>query len=187
MSVDDTVRLDLSEFRARICIDPEALDVGALEQSGLFFDWASRAAEGRATMEQEKHNLDILTSKMSLKCRRSPDEFGLSKVTESAITDAINATQEYRQQLLKYLNAREESLYLDACVEALAQRKRMIEILVSLHGQSYFATPAIGRNLIEAWQGQQKRLAEKQKGLMKRRKAANKDKVTATSDEEMEF
>jgi len=42
----------------------------------------------------------------------------------------------------------------------MEQRKRMLELLVTLHGQEYFAGPSVPRNLIDAWKEAKKSKAE---------------------------
>lgn len=171
------VVMDIAAFKERIKLDPEQLDVAALEQAELFFEWAALSAQARIKMDRAKHAMECLAASLAMQCRAKPAAFKIEKVTEIAVDNAVKQQEGYQQAMVAFLGAKEESLMLERAVEALEQRKRMLQTLVMLHGQSYFATPALGRNLTEAWDTQQTNLAKKQKALMEAKRTSRKDKV----------
>jgi len=120
-------------------------------QGELFFKWARYAIKSKKKLDQAKFQFDIVTAELTNKCRASPDQFGLQKVTDAAIIAAIKSSPEYQEAYETWLKAKAESGLLDRGVEAMEQRKRMIEVLITLHGQQYFAGPSVPRNLGEAW------------------------------------
>ena len=63
---------------------------------------------------------------------------------------------------------------LSNAVMAMEQRKRMLEVLITLHGQEYFAGPSTPRNLVQACiDAKEKKIKEgedKQKKKLRKRK-----------------
>jgi len=140
-----------NDFEKDLAIDPAKLDVEAGLQGELFFKWAEKAVEARKDADYAKFHLEVTVTDTSIKARRDPGSFGLSKATEGAIDTAVKASIEYREAYDEWIEKKAASALLDKAVEAMEQRKRMIEILVTLHGQQYFAGPSVPRNLVEAW------------------------------------
>ncbi len=167
--------MNIAEFREQIKLSPEDLDCAALAQPDLFFEWSAKAAKARIEMERGRSRMEAKESELSLACRDNPETFGIvEKVTEAAIQHAIKVQADYQDLREGYFRLREESLMLDRAVDALEQRKRMIEMLISLHGQQYFATPSLGRNLVDAWGARQRALTQRQKELLADRKTRSK-------------
>lgn len=143
--------MDLELFRRDRIIDPAELDVAAIEQADRFFYWAERAARARVVLDRTKLQVDLAESRLTIECRKEPSKFGIGKITDATVGHAVHNHPDYKAVCDLHLEAREEYLLLDAAVEAMEQRKRMIEILVTLHGQQYFAGPKVPRDLVAAW------------------------------------
>lgn len=137
-------------------IDPSELDLCAATQADVFFYWAEQASEARAKLDRAKMQIELVENRLALDCRTEPSKFGLMKVTEAAITATVKNSEEYKEAVDQYLKAKQESQLADAAVNAMEQRKRMIEVLVTLHGQQYFAGPSVPRDLVTAWSDRQK-------------------------------
>ena len=140
-----------SEFEKDLQIDPAQLDVMAGLQGELFFKWAEKSVKARTNVDAAKFRLEVLYATVSNKVRLDPDRFGVSKITESSVDTAVKISPEYMEAYEAWLEARGESSLLDRAVEAMEQKKRMIEVMITLHGQEYFAGPSVPRNLTEAW------------------------------------
>jgi len=167
--------MDDSEFEADKKINPEQLDVEAATQAEIFFKWAERSVEARMDMDRAKMNLEVLDATLQIRARKMPEKFGISKLTEGAIHEAIQIDERHLEAYNSWLKTKETSLLMDKAVEAMEQRKRMIELLVTLHGQNYFAGPSVPRDLVSAWKENQQRredrTREKQAGAVRRRKS----------------
>jgi len=165
--------MDESQFAQDRKIDPTQLDIEAVIQADKFFHWAQQAVDARREMDGMKLQLDTTEALLSLDCRKDPEKFGLGKVTEASITAAVKVTPTYKDVYGAYLDSRRESMLLDRAVEAMEQRKRMIEILVTLHGQQYFAGPSVPRDLMTAWREHEEATSEsvnqKQRASLRRR------------------
>lgn len=163
-----------SEFAQDINIDPNQLDVECLRQAEVFFKWAERSAAARASSDYAKTNVDVVEAELHMQCRKKPEGFGLGKSTEAAIKAAVTAHQKYKTAEHDYHMKRAESLWLDKAVDAMEQKKRMLEVLITLHGQQYFAGPTAPRNLPREWDRHRKasedRVNEKAMKFARKRK-----------------
>ena len=143
--------MEHDEFAQDRTIDPLALDVEAAQQADLFFKWAERSIEARSEMDEAKLKLDTTEARLAIECRKTPENFGLSKITEAAVAVAVKTADRYLNAYDNFLRAKETAGLLGQAVEAMEQKKRMIEVLITLHGQQYFAGPSVPRDLASAW------------------------------------
>lgn len=147
--------MDANRFQKDIEIDPGRLDLACVNQPALFFKWAERAITASTTVDKTKLSRDVKEAQLEMACRREPTAFGILKPTEGAIKAAIRQHDDWLKANEIYINAREESKLMDAAVNAMEQRKRMLEVLITLHGQQYFAGPSVPRDLVADWKEQQ--------------------------------
>lgn len=168
----------MNEFSEELKIDPNELDVEAGLQAEKFFQWAERAAEARAEYDRAKLNFEVTEAKLSSKARANPTAYGISKrVTEGSISTAVRLHPKYLAAYEGLVEARKSMELLNKAVMAMEQRKRMIELLVTLHGQQYFAGPSVPRNLGEAWQDAVERRSKGVVGKQVKRKRTTREKV----------
>jgi len=144
-----------------VALNPEQLDIEAVCQAELFLEWAEKSVEAKAEADRLKRELDTEEALTSLRIREKPEDFGLERVTEGAIVSAVKTNKAYLKALEAYQEARKTSALYDQVVNALEQRKRMIEVLVTLHGQQYFAGPSVPRDLVAEWKEHQEARSEK--------------------------
>lgn len=161
--------MDRERFNQDQKIDPSKLDLAAATQAETFFYWAEQAAQARSKQDRAKLKIELVEARLSLDCRDNPLSFGLTKVTEASVIAAIKGHDDYLQAVVDYQTAREESLLLDVAVQAMEQRKRMIEVLVTLHGQQYFAGPSVPHDLVTAWMDYQQRGLNRVEDLQRER------------------
>jgi hypothetical protein len=152
--------MDRNEFQEDQKINPEELDLEAAEQAEKFFKWAERAVEARETADQAKFTMEVLAAQLKGEAMMDPEKFGLKKTTVEAVNAAVQSWPAYTKAQQEYLEARKVSALMDQAVSAMEQRKRMIEVLVTLHGQQYFAGPSVPRNLVDAWKESQQKKEE---------------------------
>lgn len=172
--------MDRNLFRDHLAIDPNGLDVECIRQPEAFFHWAEEATKARGEMDRFELQLETIQAGLELDCRKEPKEFGLEPgsrggaPTEAAIKAAVRIHPKYLEAQAKYHVAREDSSLLDKAVVAMEQKKRMLETLITLHGQSYFAGPSTPRNLGESYLAQKKasedKLNDRQKKFMLKKK-----------------
>lgn len=155
------------EFLRDLKLDLAELDSAAVQQAELFFKWSTKAINARAEFEAAKSRLDLTEARLSLECRKNPEEFGLEKSTEAAVQQAVATHIEFLRARTAMYEAKTASAAADARVEAMEQKKRMIEVAVTLHGQNYFAKPSVARGLAQV----SERASERAAAVSKAQKA----------------
>jgi len=167
----------LNEFQEDLELDPLQLDVAATMQGELFFKWSQRWVVAREAMDRAKLDLDITENELNIDVRRNPDDYGLDKVTEKLAEAAVKASAKYRKKAEQLIEKRKIAGRLEKAVMAMEQRKRMIEVLITLHGQQYFAGPSVPHNLAETWK-EAKEKQEKQTLKRQRKKTRKRGEKT---------
>jgi len=122
-------------------IDEHNLDKEWIKQPSLYFTWARKLADARLAVDEAKSELDVIKAEASRAIRDDPGEFGFEKVSEAIVATAVNEHPDVMKGVQKLYDARHEHDVYQAAVFALEHRKRALEKLVDLHGQSYFSTP----------------------------------------------
>jgi len=153
--------MDRLELEMDQHIDPEGLDVACINQPMLFIKWAERAIEARGEVDRAKLRLETFQAELELRIRKNPSKYKLDKPTEAGIKAALALDPENIERTEEYFRVRDDAALLDKAVVAMEIRKRMLETLVTLHGQSYFAGPSAPRNLKEAYLRQQQAATER--------------------------
>jgi len=133
--MDNKIKRDMFD------IDLTRLDEEWIGQPKLFFKYASELVDAKRQVEEAKAELDVNKAKLDQAIRNNPEGFGLIKITESSISNAIILQPEYQEALKSITKSKYKADLIQAAVSALDHRKSALERLVSLHGQNYFATP----------------------------------------------
>jgi len=141
----------MNTFKEDLAIDPNALDVEWLDQPKKFFDVAEQAAEARRGVDRAKLALEVTEAELDNDIRTNPLKYGIAKITEPALKAAMRMTDKYQKAQTALADAQYEKAMLDSATQAWDQRKRAIENLVSLHGQSYYASPSAPRDLAKKY------------------------------------
>ena len=167
--------MNKNEFEKDLNIDMENLDVEATLQPELFFKYASLAKKARERYDLAKMKLNIIEAELARKVREAPRRFGVIKITESSIKEAVLSHPEYRTAYKKMIRTRSTADLLNKAQEAMDQRKRMLELLVQLHGREYFAGPSVPHTPEQFWkQIKEKKGAKTHAKMIKRSKKRGK-------------
>lgn len=136
-------------------IDLNVLDREWLEQPKHMYQYGAALAdawkglrEAKAYAEVQWAELKRLAAKIDLDVRKHPDSYGLDKITEAVVANAVLTSVKYiRKQEecfeadRQIASANHDVDILDAAVKALQDKRSSLENLVRLHGQNYFSTP----------------------------------------------
>lgn len=128
-------------------IDETALDVECLDQAKLMFRYAKNEALRRKEWDESKQNLDIVQAEIDFLVRKTPADYGVDKVTETVVNGVVIRSEKYKSAYQVTLEAKYEYEMAKGAATAFEQRKNMLETLVKLHGQQYFAGPSIPRDI----------------------------------------
>lgn len=161
------------EYKDKIKIDEDALDIECLNQAENMLDITSEMANCQSTMDNLKDALDVIKAELDFKIRKNFGEYGLDKTTDALVANTVLRQEEYQEASAEYLEAKHAYQTAKGAVDAFEQRKSMIEALIKLHGQQYFAGPKIPRNLHDerAEQRERKQRSDAKVGMkLKRRK-----------------
>lgn len=135
-------------YEIDITISSDELDLDCLEQPALMLKYTKHLAEMKRQVDEAKEALSITKAEVDRKIREHPESYGIEgKATENAISSAILTEDDYQEASKAYIDANYEANMADGAVKAFEQRKNMLEALIRLHGQSYFAGPKIPRDL----------------------------------------
>lgn len=113
------------------------------KQARLYKEWSDAYANSLKMVSEAKSNFELVEAKLRLRINQSPSKYGLDKTTAPLI-DAAVLTQTKYQDAAKLLHqAKHDSDVLKGMVDALRQKKDMIESEVQLSLAGYFAEPRI--------------------------------------------
>jgi len=136
-------------YEKDIMIDETALDIECLNQASLFMQYTIYSAKKAMERDLAKDALDLVRAQLDKSIRINPEQYEIAKITETVVSNAIIEEPQYQTANKKYLEARYEADVAQGAVRAFDQKKSMLEALIKLNGQNYFAGPSIPRNLEE--------------------------------------
>jgi len=141
-------------------IDPDSLDVEWLGQAKLYRKYSEELAEAEKRMKRRKEKVETVRADLVLDAHRNGIE-GLDKLTEAKVSAWIQLHPKFEEVKEEFFESEYEVSLLKGAVTAISQKKSALENLVTLHGQQYFASPKLPRNLSEEWEmKKQKRVEE---------------------------
>lgn len=145
--------MDYNEFQSDVRIDLSSLDTEVLRQADTYFKWAKRTSEAKAHADRLEMVMEVEEARLQAAVRADPDGYQVEQgarggVTEAAIKAAVLKHATYVKARDLYLDAKEEAAIIGKSEQAMDQKKRMLELLVTLHGQGYFADPRIRKELM---------------------------------------
>lgn len=133
-------------------IDQLALDKECVQLPSDYLKYALAAADLKQMVDERKSYLDTVEADMAKRVRDRPAKYGLEKVTEAAIREAVQTSQQYQKALTELNHAKHTLDRAQAVVWALEHKKRSLVLLVDLHGMGYFADPKlskVGQKVVE--------------------------------------
>lgn len=142
-------------FEDDIKIDETALDVECLRQPTLMILYGKNVAEKEYILAKAKMNLEMVKAEWDQEIRVDPEKFGLTKITETTVAGALAIQPDCMEAEEQYLNAVYALKVARVAVDALSQKKDMLEALIKLYGQQYFAGPKVPRDLHNEWETKQ--------------------------------
>lgn len=136
--------IEVTEIEKDLEIDKDNLDIECIDQARRFMKWSVTYAESIRTRDEAKRKASIVRSNINLDVRSRPEEYGLTKTTESTIEAVVNSHEEVNTAETAVSDAQYAVNIFSAAKEALDQRRAMLERLVSLYISGYYAQPRLG-------------------------------------------
>lgn len=122
-------------------IDELELDKEWLLQPKIFYSYAERLAKARKEHEQLKAEKELVVAQLDRNIRSNPGNYGLEKVTEEAVKNAIIVRKKYQQVNAKIIEGKYNVEVLQGAVDSLEHRKKALENMVVLFVQNYTSSP----------------------------------------------
>jgi hypothetical protein len=121
--------------------DPNNLIEEWSHQPKLYREWSTRLAKAKRKLRRRKAQLKLLEADLDAKIRKDPKKFGLAKLSEPAISNAI-IREVSHQKAERVLNQTQYKVeVLEGVVESLDERKWALQNMVALFGDDYTAEP----------------------------------------------
>lgn len=143
-------------------INQNELDREWIGQPQKYMEIAEKTVDARAEADALKLRLEELQSRVDIAIRKNPAKYGLDKITEGGVLSAIKRHPKFIQVSEKLLDAKKHLGLYEQVLSALDHRKKALENLVFLHGQSYFAKPRETQET-DSWKKQTARKATARK------------------------
>lgn len=117
--------------------DEAEMSAGNLQTQG------SELADARAKRDRAKKKVKTVRAMVELEVRKgTPEQYGLSKITDPAIVALVEASQEVLDAEEEFSKAQEEVYVLEFDYDALKEKSDMIKELDKQWASGYFAGPA---------------------------------------------
>ncbi len=154
-------------------IDLSQLEIEWQGQAPMYEKAAKGLAEARRAAAELDIELTVVKAEAGKEVRTNPDEFGMEKVTEAAIKEAVDTHKKVIRLRKKMAEARYLVDLLEGTCRALEHRKRALEKEVELFLAGYFAAPKEKRRSLSPVGRNEK--ADMPAGLRGRRKQDDED------------
>lgn len=161
--------MDPDQFRKDKAIDVNQLDLECARHADRAHFWAEASIEADFQEDHAKFRMQMVESKLEQECRSNPINFGLTKVTDNSVKSAIRIHPDLVQAFDIWADARRQAKLLRAAVSAMVDKKHMLQGLISLHGQQYFAGPSVPRDILSAWREKQEETEQQVNKLQRQR------------------
>lgn len=159
------------DYKDDVFIDESSLDIEWLEQPSLVIKYGQIVADMELRLGHKKMTLDITKAGIDKDVRTSPGDYGIEKITETVVSNAILEHPDYQEAHKSVLEAQYEYNVARTALTAIIQRKDALENLVRLHGQQYFAGPSVPRQLAQKRKEKEETIDSKIGMKMKRGKS----------------
>lgn len=129
------------------------LDVEWVKHCDLVSEWSAKAAKAQYDCDVAKMLLDLAAANLDLNIRNNPNLYGVAKVTENAISNAILLQPEYASALGKHTDAKSRLNEAMSAMSELDHRKRAMTKLTDLWIRDYYSemSQRIGGDLVGAY------------------------------------
>ncbi len=127
------------EYQSLLIIDDMALDKEWLRQPSLYAKISSELAGARAELDRLKSTITLVEAKVEREVRANPAKYDiLDKVTEKAVTAAVETHSKVITATKEYLEAKYECELLSGMLAAIDHRKEALKNLTQLYLANYY-------------------------------------------------
>ena len=128
----------LIELRAKLVVDTNQLHLSAQEQPELMQLAGELAAEAKYAARKARLAAEIASATAAKDIRKNPATFGISKVTESSISEAVVLHPQVVKANTEAIEADKESDMAATIAVAFEHRKAVLRIEADLYANEYW-------------------------------------------------
>lgn len=139
------------DYQKDCIIDESALDIECLMQPRLTLSYNAEVAKWERKVSEIKEELDMERAELTKAIMSNPEKYGLAKTTVDAVNSVILVEESYRTLQDELIATQYELKMAQAAKAGIQDKKSMLELLVKLHGQNYFAGPNLPRDISEEY------------------------------------
>ncbi len=132
-------------------IDESALDVECLLQPRLTMMYNQAVAKYERLVAEHREAIEVLKAELTKEIMKNPEKFEIAKVTVAAVDAAILLDADYQEMQSEAHELQYELKMAQAAKNGIQDKKTMLELLVKLHGQNYFAGPNLPRDISQEY------------------------------------
>jgi len=169
MSAKD-MEMVLEDFRSRIMIDKFALEEACQDQPDLFREVGELYVSFKSEAKRLKDEVEYTRAEFQQKIRSNPDRYGLTKVTEAALSAAILLQDELNAIQKEYLEAEELASTLNIFLSSVEQRKSALKDMTSLYIYNYYSDVDLSDESKGVIQADEERLKQARRDKANRKK-----------------
>lgn len=156
---EPSVEIDVEDIKALVEINPNRLAFELQRQASIYLKFALAAADLGKETADAKNRIEVARAKAGSNIRSAPELFGLAKSTDKAVEEAVILDPGYQAALKDCNNQRWLESQMNAAVQAMEHKKRVIEGYIKLHGQGMFAEPSTEGGPSKATEDQLRKIA----------------------------
>jgi len=120
-------------------IDEQRLDTEWLRQAAMVFSIGKRLAEATKQLTLTKNKQKAFAAELSHEIRSNPGAYGLTKVTENALDNAILANETHAKMSQNLVQLQYDVDMLTGADKALIHKRVALQNLTDLLGRHYIA------------------------------------------------
>lgn len=156
------------DFSNDLKVDAYNLDLEWVNFPSVFMQYSEELAKAQKEADRAKLAAEVCEAQVDKNVRADPAKYGIEgKPTEATIKAAIHLSVEYNEAQEALNEIRYKVNQYGNAVRALEHKKRALENLVILHGQSYFVDPKLPKQMnpdrFDEWKQPSKVKTRKQK------------------------
>jgi len=133
--------MEMIDYQEELRIDPFNLTDEFLKQANLYMYCCERLAEANLEKDQQKERLDVIKAETDSKIRLNPGKFGVTKITESVVSNTILLQSDYQEANQEYLKKKHICDILSGAVKAFEHKKKALEKLAEMSIAGLFSEP----------------------------------------------
>lgn len=133
--------MQLEDLKARLHIDRNRLEEVAETHADLFFDSAVELEEAKERLALLENRASLAEAELLVQVKKDPLAYNLETASDKVAESIVKSDPTVQALRKDVADLKKEVAIRGRFLESLNQRKSMINDLVSLHGQSYFAKP----------------------------------------------